>query len=513
MKSAILVSFTLVVFSLQAATPEADLSSGLQTFTKVLDLVQQNFADEVSTDQAIYDGAVPGMLRTLDPHSGFLDPKAYQLLQQDQHGQYYGVGMYIGMDGRRAIVQQPFEGSPAYKAGIRRGDWIVAVDGKSVERLNSAEIADMLKGPLGTKVTVGIQRAGVDQKLSFPLNRGEIVHSNVSTVWAAPGIAYVHIANFSSQTTARDMEAGLKALGESNVTGLILDLRGNPGGLVNQAVAVAGHFLDKNQTVVSQRGRASAEEVYRVKTDNPNSRRYPVVVLVDKSSASASEIVAGALQDHDRAWIVGESTFGKGLVQGTYPLSEGTALMLVIAKYHTPSGRLIQRDYEHQSFFDYYSHADKDARNVQDVQKTDSGRTVYGGGGITPDEKYTAPQLTPLQIRILRPRYTFIHFASDYFGGGEPKLSKDWKPDAGIVKKFQDFLRQANITFTDKEFADNQDWISNQLRIEMYTRAFEWQNVDQITAQLDPEVQKGIRSLPKAQALLEDARRVLAQRH
>jgi carboxyl-terminal processing protease len=420
--------------------------------------------------------------------------------------------MYIGVDGRRAIVSQPFEGSPAFKAGIRRGDWIVSVDDKNVEGRNSAEIADMLKGPLGTKVTVGIKREGVEKKLSFLLTRGEIVHSNVSTVWVAPGVAYVHIANFSSQTTARDMEAGLAGLGESKVTGLILDLRGNPGGLVNQAVSIAGHFLEKNQTVVSQRGRASAEEVYRVKKENPDSRKYPVVVLVDKYSASASEIVAGALQDHDRAWVVGESTFGKGLVQGTYPLSEGTALMLVIAKYHTPSGRLIQRDYEHQSFFDYYSHRDKDAKNLEDVQKTDSGRTVYGGGGIMPDEKYAPPAYTPLQLRILRPRYTFIHFASEYFGGGDPKLPKDWAPDAETLTKFQDFLRKANIAFTDKEFADNKAWIVDQLRIEMYSRAFEWQSVDRVTAQVDPEVQKAIQSLPKAKGLLEEVQRVLAHR-
>jgi carboxyl-terminal processing protease len=529
MKSGFFVCLTLIVFSVlggmygppslpslepvaKAAAPQDEMSSSLHVFTKVFDLVELNFADDVSLDKSLYNGAIPGMLRTLDPHSSFLDPKTYQILQQDQHGQYYGVGMEINMDGSHVIVTQPFAGSPAAKAGIRRGDWIVSVDDRNVEKLTTPDVADLLKGPRNTKVTVGIKRQGAERKLSFLITRDEIVHSNVSTFWLKPGIAYVHVVNFSAQTTGRDMVEGLKALGEANITGLILDLRGNPGGLVSEAVTVAGHFLQKNQTVVSHRGRASAEQIFRVKTQNPNSRRYPMVVLVDKYSASAAEIVSGALQDHDRAWILGEGTFGKGLVQAQYPLSEGTALLLTIAKYHTPSGRLIQRDYEHRSFLEYYSHRDTDARNLQDVQKTDGGRTVYGGGGITPDEKYTPPAYTALQVRILRPRYTFVHFVSDYFGNRKPALPEDWKPDAEFLREFQEFLKKNNIEFTAEEFSQNRAWISDQLQIEMYTRAFNRQRADQLTSQVDPEVQKGIASLPTAQGLLDEVRRILARR-
>jgi carboxyl-terminal processing protease len=525
MKSGMFVSLTVVLFCLlggmygpaiqpisAATSPQDELSSGLQSFTRVLNLVESNFADQVSLDRALYDGAIPGMLRTLDPHSSFLDPKTYQLMQQNQRGQYYGVGMEINIDGDYVVCTQPFVGSPAYKAGIHRGDLIVSVDDRNVRKMSTAEVADLLKGPRGTKVTVGIKREGADKKLSFLITRDEIVHSNVSTFWLKPGVAYVRLVDFSSQATGRDMEEGLKGLGEANLNGLVLDLRGNPGGLVSEAVTVAGHFLQKGQTVVSHRGRASAEQVFRVRNQNPNSRKYPLVVLVDKYSASASEIVAGALQDHDRAWILGESTFGKGLVQAQYPLSEGTALLLTIAKYHTPSGRLIQRDYEHRSFFDYYQHRDKDARNLQDVQKTDSGRTVYGGGGISPDDKYTAPSYSTFQIRILRPRWTFMHFANEQFAGREPSLPKDWKPDADTIAKFQAFLKKNDIAYTPDEFAKDRQWISDQIQIEMYSRAFDRKAADQLTAQVDAEVQKGIGSLPTAQGLLDEARRVIARR-
>jgi carboxyl-terminal processing protease len=523
MKSGLCVSIIVTFFGLlgglygpgitftAAAAPQEDLGAGLQTFTKVFNLVENNFADELSADRALYQGAIPGMLRTLDPHSNFLDPKTYQLLQQDQHGQYYGVGMEINMDGPRTIVTQPFVGSPAFKAGIRRGDVIVSVDDRNVEKLSSSEVADLLKGPRGTKVTVGIHREGADKKLSFLITRDEIVHSNVKGFLLKPGIGYLHIASFASQNTGRDMERELRQMGEGALTGLILDLRNNPGGLVSEAVTVAGRFLQKGQTVVSHRGRASTEQVFKVKNQSQTSRKYPIVVLVDRYSASAAEIVAGALQDHDRAWILGESTFGKGLVQAQYPLSEGTALLLTIAKYHTPSGRLIQRDYAHRSFFDYYSHRDTEAKDIRDVKTTDSGRTVYGGGGITPDEKFVTPKANVFQVRMLN-RRAFINFASDWFAGKTPSLDADWKPNETILAQFRDFLVKRNLTFAASDLEENRQWITNQIQVEMYLRAFDKITADRLAAQIDPEVQKGIASMPTAQNLLENARRVLARR-
>ena len=255
-------------------------------------------------------------------------------------------------------------------------------------------------------------------------------------------------------------------MGEDNVNGLILDLRENRGGLLNEAVEVAGHFLRKDQTVVSHRGRSEPEQVFRAKTGN-HGRQYPVVVLVNRNTASASEIVAGALQDHDRAWVMGENTFGKGLVQAQFPLSEDAALLLTIARYYTPSGRLIQRDYAHRSFFDYYYHnRQEDAQNSNDVKMTDSGRTVYGGGGITPDEKFPPQMLNAFQRRVRFPQPgEFFHFGSVYFGAETPHLPQGWSPDDAVVERFRDYLRQQGMTFTDEEFAQNRAWVEEQAEV------------------------------------------------
>ncbi len=490
---------------MSAADPGEDIRAGLRQFTQAYELVEQNFAEQLPADKAIYGGAVQGMLRTLDPHSNFLDPKAYQLLQQDQRGQYYGVGMEINMDGAKVIVTQPFPGSPAHKAGLRRGDVIAAIDGKSAAGLNSAQVADRLKGPKGTQVEVSVNREGEPKPITVRITRGEISRSDVDGFWLQPGLAYVNIGSFSNQNTGREVDDTFRRLGESSVTGLVLDLRGNGGGLVSEAVAVAGRFLQKGQTVVSHRGRASAEQVFRAR-GNAGSDRYPIVVLVDRHSASAAEIVAAALQDHDRAWVIGETTFGKGLVQAQFPLSEGAALLLTIARYYTPSGRLIQRDYAHTSFFEYYYPRNRaEGRNVDDMKRTDAGRTVYGGWGISPDEKYEGPQATPLQRRLAS-RLVFFNFANRDLAGRLPRLDATWRPDDATLARFRDYLRSREIPCTDREFDQVKAWIADEIRTEMLTRAFDRKHAERAAISDDPEVKMAIASMRRAQALLDQVK-------
>ncbi len=461
-------------------------------------------------DRAIYNGAIPGMLRTLDPHSNFLDPKAFQLLREDQKGHYYGVGMMVAERNGKTLVIAPFTGSPAYKAGLRPGDVILSVNDKSTENMTVAQVADLLKGPRGTPVQVVAAREGLDKPLTFNLVRDEIPRKSVQDAfWLQPGIAYLDIESFN-ENTSREVDANLARLGENNLKGLILDLRDNPGGLLNEGVAVADRFLHKNQLIVSHRGRSSPEKPYIARHGN-GGHDYPIVVLVNRYSASAAEIVAGALQDHDRAWVLGENTFGKGLVQTVYPLSENTGLALTTAKYYTPSGRLIQRDYSNMSFLDYYNRKNSALKNPTDVKMTDGGRTVYGGGGITPDEKYSVPKLNRFQIDVLR-KQAFFNFTARFFAGRDAKLPKGWDPDQNVENDFHQYLLKEGIQFSEAEYAENHAWLKQQLKREIYITAFGVDDARRLSIQTDPEMAKAIEAIPKARALVETAKKLIVQR-
>src|SRR2546421_9052210 len=405
-----------------AAGGDSDVRDSLRQFATVYDVVEQNYAEPVNADKAIYNGAIPGMLHVLDPHSNFFDPKSYSLLREDQRGKYYGVGMTVGPRNNKVIVIAPFVGTPAYRAGIRPGDIIVAVDGKPTDNMSTGDVGDLLKGPKGNTVHISIQREGAEKPLEFAVVRDEITRYSVDLHFLVrPGIGYMHVAQFN-ETTEHEVAQALDEMGD--LKGLILDLRQNHGGLLSEGVGVADKFLHKGALIVSHHGRSSPEKRY-VAAHGNGGKEYPLVVLVNRGTASAAEIVAGAIQDHDRGLVAGETTFGKGLVQTVYPLSENTGLALTTAKYYTPSGRLIQRDYSNVSLYDYYFNREENARNMQDVKMTDSGRTVYGGGGITPDEKYTAPKPDRMQSEFLR-KDAFFNFTRTYFGSHDAKLPQGW---------------------------------------------------------------------------------------
>ena len=499
----------------RAATQTDDLPKSMHSVAEAYALVEKNFADPISSEKVFYQGAIPGMLRTLDPHSNFVDPAEYREMQRRQRAQYFGVGMLIGVDtGNRVVVMEPFPGSPAFNADLRRGDIIQAIDGKDASSMSSTDVANLLRGPKGTVVRVTVKREGAPDFVTNEVTRGAIATSVVDAYWWKPGIVYLRIDSFEAQNVSQDVEDDLHNLGEQSVNGMILDLRGNPGGLVNEAVAVAGRFLRDGQIVVSHRGRAEQEQVFRAKA-NALAQKYPMVALVDSRSASAAEIVSGALQDHDRAWILGDTTFGKGLVQAQFPLSEGAALLLTIAHYYTPSGRLIQRDYSHESFLDYYYAKHDGVQNTQDIKSTDGGRKVYGGGGITPDEKYASQHYNLFQRRVASSATgpnAFFHFGNVYFGAAKPALPAGWEPDDDTFARFKTFLKTAGITFTDEEFAANRDWLRDQIKYELYFRAFGSKAANRSQWSSDPEIRKAIESLPRAQSLLQQVQRVLAQR-
>ncbi len=489
---------------------DGDVRDSLKSFSDVYRVVQENYAEPVNPDKAIYNGAIPGMLRVLDPHSNFFDPKSYAALREEQRGKYYGVGMQVGPRNNKVIVIAPFAGAPAYRAGIRPGDIIIAVDGKQTDNMSTSDVAELLKGPKGTSVKITVLREGTDKPLDFTVIRDEIPRYSVDVHFLIrPGIGYIHVSGFQ-ETTEKEVRDALDEFGD--IHGLILDLRQNPGGLLSEGVGVADQFLKKGQVIVSHHGRASAEKVYRA-THGNGGKDYPIVVLVNRGTASAAEIVAGAIQDHDRGLIAGETTFGKGLVQTVYPLSENTGLALTTARYYTPSGRLIQRNYDGVSLYDYYyndrDNADQTVTN-HEVKMTDSGRTVYGGGGITPDVKIPNQKTNRFEDTLLE-KYAFFNFAKHYVINH--KVNKQFEVDDAVMQEFRKFLDEQKIPFTEADLSENSDWIKSNIKAELFINEFGQQEGMMVHAETDPEVQKALDLLPQAKQLADNAKKVVAQRN
>ena len=486
---------------------EAEIRDNLESFTQVYDVVERNYADHVNPDKAIYNGAIPGMLHVLDPHSNFFDPKSYAALREGQRGRYYGVGMQVGPRNNKVIVIAPFVGSPAYRAGIRPGDVIVAVDGKATDNLGTNDVAEMLKGPRGTTVHITMLREGIDKPMDFAVVRDEIPRYSVDTHFVIrPGVGYMHIEEFT-ETTEKEVSDALDQFGD--LKGLVLDLRGNRGGLLNEGVGVADKFLKKGAVIVSHHGRNSPEKVYRA-THGNDGKIYPLVVLINRETASASEIVAGAIQDHDRGLIVGETSFGKGLVQTVYPLAENTGLALTTAKYYTPSGRLIQREYNGVSLYDYYYNPEAENNANKEVKTTDSGRIVYGGGGITPDEKIPASKANHFQKLLLFQRYAFFNFAKHFLAARH--IKNDFTTDDAVLQDFRRFLEQQKIPYTERDIQENIDWLRANIASELFVAEFGQQEGQRFRLEADPQLLKALDYLPKAKELAENSRRIIAEK-
>ena len=500
----------------QAGDSDTDFRDSLKQFAAVYTTVSQNYAEPFTGDKpndTIYDGAIPAMLRTLDPHSNFFDPKSYSKLREEQIGNYYGVGMLIQPqligDKQRTVVLKPFAGTPSYKAGIHPGDIITAVDGKSTDGLDSNDVVALLKGDKGTQVKVSVARAGSSagtaQNLDFTLTRAEIPNNSVDLAYQIqPGIGYIHIKAVQ-ETTGKEVSDALTSFGD--IKGLVLDLRDNPGGLLNQAVAVCDQFLQRGQVIVSQRGRAYPEQIYRANHGN-DGKNYPIVILTNHGTASAAEIITGALQDHDRALVMGQTTFGKGLVQTVYQLSDNTGLTLTTYHYYTPSGRLIQRNYEGVSLYDYYSNHGKpqDLKN-REVKLTDSGRTEYGGDGIAPDVPFEEPKAVHIQ-RVLIAHYTFFDFAQQYLGTHH--VAKDAnvaQVTPEMVDAYKQFLREKNIGFTDAEMAPVLGWVKANILAEILSTAYTEEDGARARAEWDPEIRKALTVMGQATQLEQAAER------
>jgi len=499
---------------------ESEVQANLRAFTTAYRVVEENYADRIDADKAIFGsndaegGAIPGMLNVLDPHSSFFDPRHFSELREQMQGKYFGVGMRIqnrpGKTGKLiTVVYLPIPGSPAFRAGLRPGDIIVRVDGKPVIGLESAKVADLLKGPKGTVVHISVSREGSDQPLEFTITRDEISPRSVDAAFfIRPGIAYIHIYTFN-ETTNDELTDALNKMDAKALRGLVLDLRGNGGGLLQEAVEVASHFLEKNQLVVYDNGRRSREKRYYAIKDN-NRTDCPIVVLINRLTASASEIVTGALQDHDRALVIGEPSFGKGLVQTEFPLSERTMLLLTTAHYFTPSGRLIQRDYTNVSLYDYYYRSEATPTPHNEVRLTDGGREVYGGGGITPDVQVPEEEPNPAQKKLLA-HSAFFNFGKYYLGIYQT-VPLDFQVTDRVMDDFRRFLAREHISLSEQDIQQNLEFIQNRIRVQLVTAIYGQTEGDRLNVESDPLVLKAVDSLSNAKQLMANAKKYMALR-
>lgn len=483
-------------------------SPALKEYADLLTTARAFYAEDIPSEKLVY-ASIQGMLDRLDPHTNFLEPDEYGLMQEKQRGSFYGLGIIISKRNGKVTVITPIEGSPAERLGIRAGDMIDKVEGEPIDDLPIDAIVKKLKGPKGTKVRVTIIRPGLAEPLQMTVTRAEIPTNSVSHAFMLePGIGYIRLKDFTA-TTVPEVTEALEKLEKQGMKKLVFDLRSNPGGLLDQAIGVSDIFLNKGEKVVFTKGRvASSEQTFYA--PGKNSRpRVPLIVLVNKGSASASEIVAGAVQDHDRGLIVGQTSWGKGLVQSVFTLSEGAGLAVTSAKYYTPAGRCIQRDYH--EVIEYMAPEDDDSEGSEEtplekreVFKTNGGRTVYGGGGITPDVIVKNDQLSSFAAGLYA-RGVFFEFAVDY-RAKNPDIKQDFKVTEQVLADFFKFVDSRPVPFEKKAaelYAAEKDpaVIQRAIREELTTAVFGREAGYKVTLEGDKQLKTAVTLFPQAEKL------------
>ncbi len=509
-------------FGSSALATQDEVSQHYKIFTMALSAIDREYVEKVPSDRLVY-GAIDGMLHTLDPHSSFLDPRSYRQMRERQSGSYYGLGIRIVAIDGDITVESVFEGSPAYKKGLRRGDIIARVEGQDAKGWSTDQAVAKLKGPKGTTVNISIKRRGYDGLIDMDVERDEVHITTVRGAFMVDATTgYVKLAEFS-ETSDRELGAALEQLKSKGMRRLVLDLRDNPGGPLDQAIRVSNRFLPKGDLIVYTKGRIpNAEQEYRA-TEESEYTNLPVVVLVNRRSASASEIVSGALQDHDRALVVGETTFGKALVQSVYRLQQDAGLALTTGRYYTPSGRMIQRPWD-GSFDEYLTYELREQngdkpRNTADLKYTDAGRKVYGGGGVEPDKFIAGPLegFSPTRFgRLLYARQAFANFADQFTAAGDTRLSaanKNKKPISrgfvvtdAMMKDFRASLEPQRIRIDEEAFAKDDAFMRAMIHYDIDLALFGVEEARRNLVAKDPQAQFALSQFGDAERLTEQAR-------
>lgn len=534
----------------------AGLASGnTKSSYRVVDEIEKDYNEAIATITSNYSGdidhekatqaAIQGMLTTLDPHSAYFPYSEFKKLKEDQDSRFYGIGVTIVQHRDGVYIQSAVEGAPAAKLGLRYGDRIVEVDGKDSRDWTSEQVSKNVRGGLAEPVTIKVERAGTQEPLYFTIVRAAVPLPTIRNAYMIrPGTGYIGLTGGFQRSSDNELATAMKRLQEQGMRQLILDLRGNPGGLLDQAIDVASEFLPRGQVIVSVKGRTEYSEPIVYKSTGSDPASMPLVILINRNTASASEIVAGAIQDHGRGLIVGETSFGKGLVQRIFQLPFNTGLTLTTARYYTPYGRSLQRDYSSGSLYDYYTrHEPSDTpapsssngpRNLESPLalasptphphsgpgvQTAVGRVFYGGGGITPDIEVKEPANTPARLRIAEAAFHFTRqLASGVLPGLESykvdkvQYGKNAKPTDypitdRVLEAFRNFVRtQPDFHVLPAQIDEELDFTKLRLRQEMITAAFSNDAGARILLDSDVQVIRALEALPDAKRLADNAR-------
>jgi carboxyl-terminal processing protease len=516
-------------FGRTALAAQDQVSDQYKIFTAGLKAVEDVYVGDVESERVIY-GAITGMLQTLDPHSSFMDPRSYAQTRERQEGRYYGLGITIQVINGDVIIASVFEDSPAYEAGLRRGDVIARIETEDTKGWTSEQTVGRLKGPRGTFVNISLRRGGYEQLIDLRVRRDEV---HIPTVAAAVMLdettGYIKLTEFAENS---DRELG-RALGDLTKRGmkrLVFDLRGNPGGQLDQAILVSSRFLPKGDMVVYTRGRVNgSDQDYRAQ-ERSDYLTVPMITLVNRSSASASEIVSGALQDHDRSLVIGETTFGKALVQSVYRLSRGAAALITTAKYYTPSGRLIQRPWD-GTFDEYltYTMRDQDANRThkaEELKYTDAGRKVYSGGGIEPDRRFDGPTegFNPGRFaRTINARGLFDIYARRFTREGDTRMpspttgprhavAASYQLTDEMLNEFKQLVMEAPMRFDEAGWQKDRPYIAAMIQKEIDLDLFGAAKAYERLAKQDPQLQFALTYFGEAANLLNIGKNSTASR-
>lgn len=514
-------------------------------YNEAIATITSSYAGDIDYEKAT-QAAVQGMLTTLDPHSTYFSYNEFKKLKEDQDSRFYGIGVTIVQHRDGVYIQSAVENTPAARLGLRYGDRILEVDGKDARDWSSDQVSKNVRGGRGEPVTIKVDRAGSEGPLYFTIIRDSVPLPSIRNAYMVrSGTGYIGLTGGFQHTSDEELREALNKLKGQGMRQLILDLRNNPGGLLDQAIDVASEFLPRGQVIVSVKGRSEYSEPIVYKSSGADPEDVPLVVLINRGSASASEIVAGAIQDHGRGLVVGETSFGKGLVQRVFQLPFNTGLTLTTARYYTPYGRSLQRDYSSVSFYDYYTKPDLEelkpqaspspgVRNVElplaratpaappqtgPAVKTAAGRVFFGGGGITPDIDMKPLNFTPQRARIAEAAFQFTRqLAAGLIPGLESykvvKVQYGRNPKAGdfpindrVLEAFRNWVRvDAQSQLTSAQLDEELDFVKLRLREEIVTAAFSNDAGARILLDSDPQVLRALEALPDAKRLAESVR-------